>query len=359
MGRRGGGGGGGRSGGSRSSGRSGGSHRSGGGRSSFSRSSSRSSFGYSSGRSSFGSSSGRSSFGRSSYHNPIRTNVHLHMGMDRASYSPIGFGGSSGYKRDIVKRAERAASLVKPFLFTVLLAIVLMIGVSLFNVYRSLPKNTTNREPIVSGYSFSSDCIEDEIDWIASEKTMLVGMKKFYEKTGVQPYVILCPFDANIATDEEREQNTYEIYDRKFGDREDIFLYVYYDDYNVDGLSTYVVGNNARSVMDDEAMDIFWQYFDNYWYGSQFASGEEDEMFSAIFEKVADSIMTKSKTGADVVITAIIALVAICCSITIVVIVKSKHARERQKAEETERILRADIDSLISSAEEDLLNKYK
>lgn len=353
MGRRGGGGGG-RSGGSRSSGRSGGSHRSGGGRSI-----SRSSFSRSSSRSSFGSSSNRSSFGRSSYHNPIRTDVHLHLGTGRSNYNSSGFGGTPKYNGNVVERAEKASTLVKPFLLIVLLAIVLMIGVSLFGVYRSLPKNTTNREPIVSGYSFSSDCIEDEIDWIASKKTMLVGMKKFYDKTGVQPYVILYPFDANIATDEEREQNTYEIYDRKFGEREDIFLYVYYDDYNIDGLSTYVVGNNARSVMDDEAMDIFWQYFDNYWYGSQYASGEEDEMFSAIFEKVADSIMTKSKTGADVIIASIIALVVICCSITIVVLVKSKHARERQKAEETERILRADIDSLISSAEEDLLNKYK
>ena len=339
MGRRGGGGGG------RSSG-GGGRSRSSGGRSRSSGRSGGSSF--SSGR------SGGSSFGGSSYYRSARTNTYVGMPVSRTytrryASNPDAYYGAPSSHSGFMK-------------VIVVIAILIALAVGISMIANSGPSitNNKNRTKIVSGYNFMNDCVYDEIDWIHSTSTTRDGMKYFYDKTGVQPVIILHEYEPGM-TDAQKEDNTVKLYNEMFGDREDIFLYVYYDSAptsDVDGYDTWCTGMNAMSIMDEDALDIFWQWLDYYWYGSTYDSGEEDEMFAAIYKKTADSIMEKSTTGFDVMFIGIAAVIVITVGATIVILVKAKHKRKKEEAEETARILSADIETLSSSSDDDLVNKY-
>lgn len=331
MGRRGGGGGG------RSSG-GGGRSRSSGGRS---RSSGRS------GGSSFGGGGGHSSHYRSA-----RTNTYVRTTVVSPSYT-------RRYGRSSVGGGVDSASSVY-IVLGVILAIFLI--TVMFSMITSGPdiNNNKNRTKISSGYNFMNDCVYDEIDWIDSTSTLRNGMEYFYDKTGVQPVIILHEYEPTMS-ETQMEDNTVALYDEMFGSREDIFLYVYYDsapNASEDGYDTWCIGMQAMSVMDDDALDIFWQWLDYYWYGNTYASGEEDDMFAAIYKDTANSIMEKSTTGFDVAFVGFIAVIVIAVGVTIVVLVKAKHKRKKEEAEETARILNADINTLSSSSEDDLVNKY-
>jgi flagellar basal body-associated protein FliL len=69
--------------------------------------------------------------------------------------------------------------------------------------------------------------------------------------------------------------------------------------------------------------------------------------------------MERDKTIIDIIVALIIGLIIIGVCVTVIVLVTKKHKRDREKAEETERILKADLDALVSSEDEDLMNKYK
>lgn len=331
MGRRGGGGGG------RSSG-GGGRSRSSGGRS---RSSGRS------GGSSFGGGGGHSSHYRSA-----RTNTYVRTTVVSPSYT-------RRYGRSSVSGGVDPASSAY-IIFGAILAIFLITTVLSMITAGPNISNNKNRTKISSGYSFMNDCVYDDIDWIDSTSTLRNGMEYFYDKTGVQPVIILHEYEPTMS-ESQMEDNTVALYDEMFGSREDVFLYVYYDSAptaSEDGYDTWCIGMQAMSVMDDDALDIFWQWLDHYWYGNTYASGEEDEMFAAIYKDTANSIMEKSTTGLDVAFVGFIAVIVIAAGVTIVVLVKAKHKRKKEEAEETARILNADLDTLSSASEDDLVNKY-
>lgn len=53
------------------------------------------------------------------------------------------------------------------------------------------------------------------------------------------------------------------------------------------GYMVYVNGLNVDSVMDEEAVEIFWDYVDEYWYFEL----STDDMLIEIFNSTADAIM--------------------------------------------------------------------
>lgn len=123
-------------------------------------------------------------------------------------------------------------------------------------------------------------------------------LQYFYKKTGVQPYIVMQSYDASLTTDVEKEAYARAYYDQ-YIDNEGTFLYMYFGEPNdtTVGYMAYVNGKAVTSVMDEEAVNIFWNYLDRYWTSSPLSM---TEVFDKTFTKTADTIMDKSTTGWDI-----------------------------------------------------------
>lgn len=280
----------------------------------------------------------------------------------RSSYGGGGFYGGGFYPRP-PRRSTVIVSNGGGFNFIVVLIIFIVIFYSVFGGFlspdssstKSVPKSTQNRERLESGVGYDNNCIVDNIGWFDNVTKTEKSIKKFYDKTGVQPYIVLNAYDSTLLTDTAKEEYAKKWYDEHIKN-ESTFLYMYFAEPDTDndvGYMAYVNGKQVSSVMDSEAIEIFWAYVDKYWYSDM----STDDMFTTIFTKTADRIMTKSTTAADVGNNAVkvIGVIVVFAGIIVVMVLRRKHKAE--EAKETEKILSTPLNG--DSEADDLLKKYK
>ena len=206
-----------------------------------------------------------------------------------------------------------------------------------------IPTNGVNREKADTGVAFHNDCIEDELGWFDNVTQTERRLKSFYDATGVQPYVVLRAYDATLTDDDAKRAYAEQWYDDNIDD-EGTLLFMYFAEEDTDndvGYMTLVNGKQIGSVMDAQAVEIFWAYVDEYWYSDL----STDDMMATIFSKTAERIMRRSTTGADVAMVGVVAVLVVGAGIVVVLLVKEKHRRDREKAAETERILNTPLDT--------------
>ena len=318
----------------------------GGGHSGGGHSSSRSSGGH---HVSSGSSGSRAGGGGSSY-------------SSRSSYGGGGFYGGGFYPRP-PRRSTVNVSHGGSFNAVISLIIFVVVLIAAFGGFpssnssstKSVPKSTQNRERLESGVGYDNNCIVDNIGWFDNVTKTEKSIKQFYDKTGVQPYIVLNAYDSALLTDTAKEEYAKKWYDEHIKN-ESTFLYMYFAEPDTDndvGYMAYVNGKQVSSVMDSEAIEIFWAYVDKYWYSDM----STDDMFTTIFTKTADRIMTKSTTAADVGNNAVkvIGVIVVFAGIIVVMVIRRKHKAE--EAKETEKILNTPLNG--DSEADDLLKKYK
>lgn len=207
----------------------------------------------------------------------------------------------------------------------------------------SVPASSYNREKL-SGTTWSNNCVVDEIGWI-SEDGSISGLerqlRKFYDKTGVQPYVYLVRYNPSLRTDADKEQFACDYYENSI-DNAYTFAFFYFEEANPNdvGYMYYEGGSQALGVMDAEAVEIFWAITDQEWYGDS----TTEDCLANMFNRTADRIMTKTTTNTDVAkIVAIIVLV-IVVAVVIIVIMNKRRKNERERNEETKRILETPLE---------------
>lgn len=280
----------------------------------------------------------------------------------RSSYGGGGFYGGGFYPRP-PRRSTVIVSHGGSFNAVISLIIFVVILIAAFGGFpssnssstKSVPKSTQNRERLESGVGYDNNCIVDNIGWFDNVTKTEKSIKKFYDKTGVQPYIVLNAYDSTLLTDTAKEEYAKKWYDEHIKN-ESTFLYMYFAEPDTDndvGYMAYVNGKQVPSVMDSEAIEIFWAYVDKYWYSDM----STDDMFTTIFTKTADRIMTKSTTAADVGNNAIkvIGVIIVFAGIIVVMVLRRKHKAE--EAKETEKILNTPLNG--DSEADDLLKKYK
>lgn len=289
-------------------------------------------------------------------------------GGGRSSYSGhSSYGGGRFYGGGFYPRPPRRSTVIVShggsFNAVISLIIFVVVLIAAFGGFpssnssstKSVPKSTQNRERLESGVGYDNNCIVDNIGWFDNVTKTEKSIKKFYDKTGVQPYIVLNAYDSTLLTDTAKEEYAKKWYDEHIKN-ESTFLYMYFAEPDTDndvGYMAYVNGKQVSSVMDSEAIEIFWAYVDKYWYSDM----STDDMFTTIFTKMADRIMTKSTTAADVGNNAVkvIGVIVVFAGIIIVMVVRRKHKAE--EAKETEKILNTPLDG--DSEADDLLKKYK
>ena len=289
-------------------------------------------------------------------------------GGGRSSYSGhSSYGGGRFYGGGFYPRPPRRSTVIVShggsFNAVISLIIFVVVLIAAFGGFpssnssstKSVPKSTQNRERLESGVGYDNNCIVDNIGWFDNVTKTEKSIKKFYDKTGVQPYIVLNAYDSTLLTDTAKEEYAKKWYDEHIKN-ESTFLYMYFAEPDTDndvGYMAYVNGKQVSSVMDSEAIEIFWAYVDKYWYSDM----STDDMFTTIFTKTADRIMTKSTTAADVDNNAVkvIGVIVVFAGIIVVMVIRRKHKAE--EAKETEKILNTPLDG--DSEADDLLKKYK
>lgn len=202
-------------------------------------------------------------------------------------------------------------------------------------------QSSYNREPIATGVPYNNNCIIDELGWFDNTAKTSKRLQEFYNKTGVQPFIYLRAYDPDLWSDADKEQYAQDWYEANI-DNESTFLYMYFAEYDQDGevgFMAYVNGKQVSSVMDAEAVNIFWDYLDNAWY----KDSSTDDMFVSVFSSTANKIMTKSTTGADVMNSIVVVLGVLVLIVGVLKIMQTRRKHESERNAETERILKTDI----------------
>lgn len=211
--------------------------------------------------------------------------------------------------------------------------------------------STKNRTKLEHPVPYDNNNVVDELGYLDDKSKLSRDLQNFYDVTGILPYVVLKSYDKSLISDESKTAYAEQYYDDHIKN-EGSMLYMYFEDANPDevGYMSYVNGTAVKSVMDAEAIDIFWSYLDTYWVDENLSM---DDVFVKTFDKTAETIMTKSRTKEDVAfVKYIVLIIVIVGGLTVIMsLIWFKHKRE--KAAETERILGTPLDH-----SDELLDKY-
>lgn len=349
---RGGGGGGSRGGGGgRSSGGSFGGGRSSGGRSG----------GFSGGRSGRGGSSGGSggSFGGSSnrggsHHRPrtsYRGPVIINNGGGRYRRGPVYGGGGSGC-------SGAGCSVIAAVV--IFLVVMILILSALFSSpdrgssTNDIPVSSIQREKLPASAVNETGYYTDELAWIHNENELTAGMRYFYQETGVQPYLyLIADVDGNNRPNaDEIARFAEEKYEELFSDEGHIL--VVFHEFGTDFYYQYVVGSQAKVVMDNEATSILMDYIDHYYYQDI----SEEAMFSNVFRSTADRIMTITPTRTQQMLPVYLTIGFIIIAIVLFIWWRERKKQKNLEAERTQEMLNTPLTSFGDRETEDLAKKY-
>lgn len=256
--------------------------------------------------------------------------------------------GYYGYRRNVYTSSSSGLGT--------LIACLIVFAVVIFSFFMiasddSDVTSTINREKIENPIPYDNNCIKDELGYVENTSKLSKNLKNFYNKTGIQPYIYLKSYDETLTSDSQKDNYAQNWYEQNI-DNEDTFLFVYYEDQNPNeiGYMAYVNGKQVTSVMDSEAVNIFWNYIDRYWTDNSLSTVE---VFTKTFNSTANTIMEKSTTSND-----IIKIICIIVGIIIVIggiiyILRMKFKRDKEKAKETVEILKTPLDK-----SDELRDKY-
>jgi uncharacterized membrane protein len=296
--------------------------------------------GRSSGSRSFGHVSGSSRGGRSG------RSVSGHSGGSPGSpFIFIGGGRSYGGRYG---SGGRGPSPSRAIVIAIILIIVLVVLFAIISsAGSSVPASTYQRDPLAKGIALETEYLRDDAHWINNVSGVERSLRYFYDKTGVMPYLWIAESidGSRFVSDDEAEAALNVFYDEEISDEGHIvvlFLETGADDYDI----YYVAGAAAKTVLDQEALDILMGYFDRYYYSDY----DDNEYFSNVFIDAADRIMTKTPPIIPILICVAAGLIALICIFAfILAMVKRANERKRLNAE----ILNTPVDEMDIEDEAD------
>lgn len=203
---------------------------------------------------------------------------------------------------------------------------------------KSVEQSATKREAVTGTTTYGTWYV-DELNYIHHGGDLTDGLKYFYSKTGIQPYVLLSDYDSSFWKNgnwDEDAATAYlaDVYKNTFSDNGHL-IFAYFACENdsedtVDGTFYFYYGSSAFTIMDSEAEDIFWSYFDINYDNLDLNAGE---FISYSFEQTADNIMHIEKSNAPMILI----IIGVILIFVLVIILLNKHLgktkREQEQAE--------------------------
>ena len=191
----------------------------------------------------------------------------------------------------------------------------------------------------VTGTKTYSNWYLDELGFIDHDTDLIDGLKYFYSKTGIQPYVMLLDYDESLWdggnwNEDAAEQYLAQVYADTFSDNGHL-IFAYFacenDTEDMDGMFYFYYGSAAYSIMDDEAETIFWSYFDMNYNNLDLSIAE---FIGQTFEETADNIMHVGTSGNSTLIKAAVVFAVICVAAIIIGIVVAKRAAKKDNMDQ-------------------------
>ncbi len=217
-----------------------------------------------------------------------------------------------------------------------------------------ITKSTVQRVALPAGSVNETAYYTDELGWIQNKTTLLAGMKNFYKKTGVQPYLYLTDTvdGSHNPTVNQLDEYAQRLYDELFTDEAHILLVFF--EYNSNGkpLDQYVCGRQAETVIDTEAADILLDYITRYYYDDSLS---EDEMFSKAFNDAGERIMSVTKSPW---ITVMIVLGVLALVVVLFFWWQNAKKQKNLEAQQTEELLKTPLEKFGDKEVEILAEKY-
>jgi hypothetical protein len=207
-------------------------------------------------------------------------------------------------------------------------------------------QSTIDREKLDNTELFNSECVTDELNCIEDNGNLIRNLNYFYDKTGIQVYIYLKEYDVSLDSETSKEQWVTD-YATSLNDEKGI-VFVYFAEPRTDETVGYMSlhkGLQTGVVIDTEAEEIFWKYLDKYWYSDISDTGS---VLASTFKATSDNIMKHkvSKKAYVRFFSLIFMMLVVVCG-TIIKIVMLIHKRQQEKAEETERILKTPMKTLV------------
>lgn len=234
---------------------------------------------------------------------------------------------------------------------SIVLAIIVIVA-GLIAARPNIQQSTIERSKLDSSLCTKVDTwYQDDINWIHDEKTLLKGLKTFYNQTGVQPYLWITD---NINGKAKPNTSDFETalkskYSELFKDEGHVIVCFMESSPSVYA-TYYWAGSAAKRVIDDEAGEILLDVID-----SKYTSDlSDEEMFSKSFSDAATRMMKVGRTTKQYIILAVAVVAGLGIIVGFIFLLKAKRKSDAVEAEERERILNTDIDEMSDS----VLNKY-
>lgn len=277
---------------------------------------------------------------------------HFHYGNSRGGGRPSSgsnyrSGGTHYYNYSTRYVAMSPISI----LITVVLTFVIVIGAFLA-ARPNIQSSTIERTKLESTLCTKVDTwYQDDINWIHDEKTLLKGLKTFYDKTGVQPYLWITDNINGKAkpTSSDFEAALQQKYQALFNDEG--HLIVCFMESSPSVYATYYwVGSAAKGVIDDEAGEILLDVID-----SKYTSDlSDEEMFSKSFSDAAERMMKVGRTTKQYIIMTVAVIAGLGIVVGFIFLIKAKRKADTEKAKETQKILNTSVEEMADS----VLNQY-
>ena len=261
------------------------------------------------------------------------------------------YGGGGNSPRQPRKQDTGRGTVIATICIVLVMLVLFSVIMGAVSGGGDIQRSSYQREKLPASAVTETAYYTDEGGWFSNRSELESGMKAFYRETGVQPYLYLLP---NGATTSTTELTAYaeELYPQLFTD-EGHFLLVFCDDDRGSYNCGYVVGSQAKTVMDDEAVAILADYLDRYY--NDYSISEE-EIFSNAFEDTGERIMTVTKSPLPTV--AVCIAVVVVAALVFVTLKKHREQREREQ-KRAEEILKTPLEKFGDKEVEDLAKKYE
>lgn len=249
------------------------------------------------------------------------------------------------------------------WMLTILLILLVVFLVFAGGASGGQSQNTTKREPLV-GQVHKTGWYTDDIGWITDKQVMIEGLEQFYKKTGIQPYILLVPYQSqywngNNINGDTAQAYLENYYNNHFTDEAHWILAYFECPYDskseMNGHFHYLSGYTADTIMDAEALRIFWGYLEMYYNDTSYTI---EEMFANAFVDTAETIMSVPTNGWDFAGILVIVLGVIAVFTCIVVVVKTSAKRKQEQEAYTKQILDTPLETFGTDTRE-LEKKYE
>ena len=212
--------------------------------------------------------------------------------------------------------------------------------------------STIVRTPLPPGQAIETGpMFTDHLNWIGNQSQLVAGMNNFHRATGVRPHLYLIGEIYGTQTPSEDQLMSFATsrYNDLFNDEAHV-LVLFFENEAQDYGMVVIPGNQARSVLDQEAQDILLDFIGRYYY----MDISEEELFSSAFNSAAERIMHVPPEPPDnrsVWMTIIIVAGVLLLVLMLFRWWQRKQEQKNLEAEQTERILSQPLETLGSGSD--------